>query len=73
MHNSLDGLSRKSIARAQKVVENFRSWEDALTHAKGRIKELKQAVRIFEQKIKAGEPWPGAGVQELDRKRQANG
>jgi len=55
---SLDGLSKKSIARAQKSVDNFRSWDEALAHAKNRIKELRKSVRIFEEKIQKGDPWP---------------
>ena len=58
--SSLDGLSSLSIAKAQKSVENLSSWEDALAHAKRRIKELRQSARIFEQKIKNGTPWPPA-------------
>lgn len=57
--SSLDGLSKKSIARANKSVENLASWQDALAHAKRRIKELRQSVQIFQEKIKKGSPWPG--------------
>ncbi len=56
---SFDGLSVLSIAKAQKSVENISSWEDALAHAKRRIKELRQSAKIFEDKIKKREPWPG--------------
>jgi hypothetical protein len=56
----LHGLNRLSIARAKKSVENLSSWEQARDHARGRIKELKESVRVFEEKIKRGEPWPGS-------------
>ena len=56
---SLDGLSKMSIARANKSVENLASWEDALAHAKRRIKELRQSLRVFQEKVRKGEPWPG--------------
>jgi hypothetical protein len=54
----LHGLNHLSIARAKKSVENLASWEQARDYAKGRIKELRQSVRVFEEKIKRGEPWP---------------
>jgi hypothetical protein len=56
---SLDGLTAKSIARANKVVENLHSWDDAISHAKARIKQLKNSLRTFEEHRKRGEPWPG--------------
>jgi hypothetical protein len=54
------GLSIKSIDRANKVVQNLGSWEEARDHAKRRIKELQDSLRVFNQKIKNGEPWPEA-------------
>jgi uncharacterized protein (DUF342 family) len=48
-----------SIARANKVVENLRSWDDAIHHAKARIKQLKKSVQTFEENKKRKEPWPG--------------
>lgn len=57
---SLDGLSNMSIARANKSVENLASWEDALAYAKQRIKELRQSLRVFQEKVRKGEPWPGS-------------
>ena len=39
-------------------MQNLGSWEEARDYAKRRIKELKESLRIFEQKVKAGEPWP---------------
>jgi hypothetical protein len=35
------------------------SWEEARDHAKRRIKELQYSLKVFNQKIKSGEPWPG--------------
>ena len=60
--DSLLGLSKKSIDRANKSVQNFQSWEEARDYAKRRIKELQHSLSIFNQKIKAGEPWPGDRV-----------
>ena len=58
MQELLDGLSNLSIAKAQKSVENLRSWEDAIVHTKSRIKELRRSLKIFEENRKRGEPWP---------------
>jgi hypothetical protein len=55
----LSGLSVKSIDRANKVVKNLGSWEEARDYAKRRIKELQYSLRIFNEKVKSGEPWPG--------------
>jgi len=57
----LDGLSKMSIARAQKSVENIRNWQDAVDHAKKRIAELRQSLRVFEDNIKRGVPWSEDG------------
>jgi len=67
---SLDGLSTMSIAKAKKSVENIRSWEDAAAHAKKRIKELRQSLRVFEAKVKRGEPWPGTQSDGQDSEQQ---
>jgi hypothetical protein len=56
--HSLHGLSTKSIDRANKSVQNFGSWEEARDYAKRRIKELEYSLKVFNQKIKNGEPWP---------------
>ncbi|HSZ62030.1 MAG TPA: hypothetical protein VK828_09535 [Terriglobales bacterium] len=68
--NILDGLSELSIAKAQKSVENIKSWEDAAAHAKRRIKELQQSLRVFEGKVKRGEPWPGTQSQGQESEQQ---
>jgi len=70
--DSLSGLSKKSIDRANKCVQNLGSWEEARGYAKRRIKELEYSLRVFSQKIKDGELWPGtqkenAGVASLLR------
>jgi hypothetical protein len=58
-----------SIDRANKVVQNLGSWEEARDHAKRRIKELEYSLRVFKEKIKKGEPWPEpqASGQTLDK------
>jgi hypothetical protein len=48
-----------STAKAQKSVERIRSWEDAVAHTKRRIKELRDSLRVFEEKVERGDPWPG--------------
>jgi hypothetical protein len=40
-------------------VENLASWEDAIRKAKSKINRLKMAIRVFEESMKHGEPWPG--------------
>ncbi len=65
--NSLDGLSKMSIAKAQKSVENIKSWQDAAVHTRARIKELRQSLRVFEEKVKRGEPWPETGKHAATR------
>ncbi|MGB8888693.1 MAG: hypothetical protein WCC87_18335 [Candidatus Korobacteraceae bacterium] len=59
--------------------KNFGGWKEAVTAAERlllrielRKREVQAVVRLFRERMKAGEPWPGQ-VQESDRKRQANG
>ena len=54
----LYGLSNKSIDRANQYVQNFGSWEEARDYAKRRIKELQYSLRVFNERIKNGDPWP---------------
>ena len=54
----LHGLSSKSIDRANKSVQNLRSWEEARDYVKRRIKELQFSLKVFNEKVKSGEPWP---------------
>jgi hypothetical protein len=48
-----------SIAKAQKSVENIASWQDAVDHTKARIKELRQSLRVFQEKAERGDSWLG--------------
>lgn len=64
MANILDGLNRKSIEKVQESVDNFRSWTDAITHTKARIKELRRSLKVFEENQRRGEPWPGEGKRD---------
>lgn len=57
--SSFDGLSDLSIAKAQKSVENLQSWEDAVAHTKVRIRELRHSLRVFQERARRGESWPG--------------
>lgn len=34
-------------------------WDEAIKDAKEQIDRLQTAVRVFEKKRDAGEPWPG--------------
>jgi hypothetical protein len=54
-----------SIDRAEKTVENLSSWEEARDHAKARIKELRFSLRVFEENIRRGEPWPGSKSENV--------
>jgi hypothetical protein len=36
-----------------------KSWDDAISFAKAKIAELRDAVRTFENCRKRGETWPG--------------
>jgi hypothetical protein len=58
--------------------KDFRGWKEAAAAAERlllrievRQREVQAVVRLFKERIKEGEPWPG--VQELDRKGRANG
>jgi len=57
-NDSLHGLTEMSIHRAKKCVENLGSWEEARDYTKRRIKELQFSLKVFNEKIKNGEPWP---------------
>jgi hypothetical protein len=35
------------------------TWDGAIADFKGRIKELRQAIRVFQEQKRRGEPWPG--------------
>lgn len=68
--------SIKSITKSQQCY----GWNAALVEAErqlseyeGKVKRLRNSIPVIKSKIATGEPWPGAGVQESDRKRQANG
>ena len=79
-------VKRKSINKKLVYTDNKNNgWEEAIQAAKlvllrtqVRGRELEGVIRIFTEKMKSGEPFPGlkalgVGVQELDRKRRANG
>jgi hypothetical protein len=56
-----------SREKSQESVENINSWQDAVVHTQKRIKELRQSLRVFRERVKRGEPWPGSpetGVSE---------
>jgi len=50
-----------------------KSWAEALDDAqaqlraaKGRVKELSVAVRVCEQRVKSGDPWPGRSTDAVN-------
>jgi hypothetical protein len=59
--------SREKLSNRQSV-----GWDAAIEDAKKRILKLRRTIQVFETQRDAGEPWPGQ-VQDLDRKRHANG
>jgi hypothetical protein len=59
-----------SIDRANKSVQNFGSWEEARDYAKRRIKELQYSLRIFNQNVKQGKPWPGMQLPSQSQEQQ---
>ena len=61
--------NRTTVKQWDQAIRDARS---RLEIAKRRVNRLTEIVGDFENMKAAGESWPGAGVQELDRKRQAN-
>lgn len=63
-------VNKKDVRRSKKGVENWIALaEDAeqdIERARQRIKQLREAARIFRRNAENGEPCPG--VPELDRK-----
>src|SRR5271155_1020606 len=53
MHNSL------SRATQNKSADLHAGWERAIVQTKAKIARLQAAVRVFEERKAAGEPWPG--------------
>jgi hypothetical protein len=71
---------RKSRRKDKSQDKSFTGWGRALAEARYQLgvcrvkaKQLQGSIRIINQKIAEREPWPDAGVQELDRKKRANG
>ena len=48
-------------------------WDEAISDARRKMAGLRFTIKTYQRMKDAGEPWPGAGVQELDRKERANG
>ena len=72
---------KSRVKEKDKIIDKFvPRWELALREAERQILEhrrtivqLQGSVRIFKGKLASGEPWPGGGVQESDRRSKANG
>jgi hypothetical protein len=48
--------SRRKCKPENKICGN---WDGAIQDAKNRIKELRFSIRVFKEKLKRKEPWPG--------------
>src|SRR5271157_639782 len=48
----------RKLSSEKKVLE-VNSWDSAIRRARLRIQELKLALEAFQEKKRAGEPWPG--------------
>jgi len=42
----------------QALEKNCGGWQTAIQDANNRIKELRFSIRVFKEKLSAGEPWP---------------
>lgn len=61
-----------TITRVKEKMKHLAKWDEAIADAKRKITDLRFTVKTYTRMKESGEPWPG-GVQELDRKRHANG
>lgn len=43
---------------SSKGIKKIASWDDAITDAKQRLKEIQFALSVFEERKRNGEPWP---------------
>jgi hypothetical protein len=44
--------------KMQALEKNCGGWQTAIQDANNRIKELRFSIRVFKEKLSAGEPWP---------------
>lgn len=51
--------NNKSILGQKKSVEIVNSWESATAQTLVRIESLRTAIKVFEERKRVGEPWPG--------------
>jgi hypothetical protein len=47
-------------------------WNQAITEAKMRIKQLRYTIKVYQELRDAGEPWPGAGGMTADAEISAD-
>jgi hypothetical protein len=52
------------IKKARTILGEYKAngskWDEAVSDAKKKIKELRYSIRVFKARKKAGEPWPTA-------------
>jgi len=54
-----------SVKKARGKSENSKrnsGWDEAIRDAKRKIKGLESTIRVFRERKRAGEPWPGEGA-----------
>ena len=53
-----------SIIKSRKISDEDKTkkskWDEATSDAKEKIRGLRYSIRVFEERKKAGEPWPTA-------------
>jgi hypothetical protein len=45
--------------RPIKVKENISGWDQAIAEAKNKISALRFTIKVYKDRRKRGEPWPG--------------
>jgi hypothetical protein len=52
-------MSNTCQAKNALARKNISGWDRAIADAKARIKKLEFSIRVFRQRKRNGEPWPG--------------
>lgn len=47
----------------RKSAENPTGWDEAIKDAKAKIKTLRNTIKVYTERKKTGEPWPGPGTE----------
>jgi hypothetical protein len=51
---------KKQAQNGEKVKRTLSGWDQAIADAKVRILQLRNSIRVFEARKKAGDQWPEA-------------